>query len=71
VSFQLGKYFADVKDVNVLDDRSEIPDDVKYIIYYGGEKMIWVDQKTLDRVRENYEAKLQYKDITVFERKRQ
>src|SRR4029077_1719160 len=45
-SFQLGKYFADVKEVNVLDNRSDIGNDVKYILYYGGERVVPVnDQK--------------------------
>jgi hypothetical protein len=69
VSFQLGKYFADRQDVNLLENRSDIGDQrVKYILYYGGEMIVPIDNHNLETIKQKFRMKLHYKDILVFER---
>jgi len=66
VSFQLGKYFGDFKDVNALENRSNIEDNVRYILYYSGGASL-SDQK-LREIRKKYRATKEYKDIILFEK---
>jgi hypothetical protein len=65
VSFQLGKYFGDFKDVDVLENRSNI-EYVQYILYYSGDGSLG-DQK-LREIRKKYRPTKEYKDIVLFEK---
>ena len=66
VSFQLGKYFGDFKDVDVLENGSNIEENVQYILYYSGGSPL-SDQK-LREIRNKYRATKEYKDIILFEK---
>jgi uncharacterized membrane protein len=66
VSFQLGKYFGDFKDVDLLENRSNIEDNVRYIVYYSGDVSL-SDQK-LREIRKKYRVIKEYKDIILFEK---
>jgi uncharacterized membrane protein len=66
VSFQLGKYFGDFEDVDVLENKSNIGENVRYILYYSGDGSL-SDQK-LREIRKRYRATKEYKDIILFEK---
>ena len=67
VSFQLGKYFGDFKDVNVLDNGSIIEKNIHYILYYSG-GVPPLDNQKLGEIKNKYRATKQYKDIILFEK---
>jgi uncharacterized membrane protein len=67
VSFQLGKYFGDFKDVNVLEDGSVIDKNIHYILYYSGGAPP-LDNQKLSEIKSKYKAMKQYKDVILFEK---
>jgi uncharacterized membrane protein len=66
VSSQLGKYFGDFKDVNVLENGSNIEKDVRYILYYPG--AVPLNDQKLGQIQKKYRALKEYKDIVLFEK---
>ena len=67
VSFQLGKYFGDVKDVRVLENESNIDDGVQYILYYSGGVPPLNDQK-VGEIQNKFRPITKYKDVVLFEK---
>jgi uncharacterized membrane protein len=66
VSFQLGKYFGDFKDVNLLENESKIGPNIRYLVYYSGGGSL--DDQRLREIKQNYSATKQYKDVILFEK---
>ncbi len=67
VSFQLGKYFGDFKDVNRLENGTVIGKNVQYILYYSG-GVPPLDNRKLREIKSKYKVTKEYKDIILFEK---